>query len=261
MKLIIGCPIYKREWIFPYWAMAIERQSVPLNDVGFIFVVSSSDQGTISMINRWKEVSKNSIGFVDIVVKDDIAHHEHDSKSRQWTMSKYMNMVSLRNTLLGEVRKYQPDYFFSLDSDIIIHNASTIELLISHIKDGADAVSPLMFMTPVGIDFPSVMTWLDELGNRANRSRKYPLGTYFKSDIIMAAKMMSKDTYNKVDYVFHAQGEDLGWCSEARKKGITELYSASYIYAPHIMHPEMLEAFTKGGDPRISAAFENMAKI
>ena len=64
MKLIIGCPIYKREWIFPYWAMAIERQSIPLNDVGFIFVASSSDQGTISMINRWKEVSKNSIGFV-----------------------------------------------------------------------------------------------------------------------------------------------------------------------------------------------------
>ena len=134
-------------------------------------------------------------------------------------------------------------------------------MLISHIKDGADAVSPLMFMTPVGIDFPSVMTWLDESGDRANRSRKYPLGTYFKSDIIMAAKMMSKDTYNKVDYAFHAQGEDLGWCSEARKKGITELYSASYIYAPHIMHPEMLEAFTKGGDPRISVAFENMVKI
>ena len=27
------------------------------------------------------------------------------------------------------------------------------------------------------------------------------------------------------------------------------------------MHQEMLEAFTKGGDPRISVAFENMVKI
>jgi hypothetical protein len=51
------------------------------------------------------------------------------------------------------------------------------------------------------------------------------------------------------------------WCANAREKGITELYSASYIYAPHIMHQEMLEAFTKGGDPRISVAFENMVKI
>ena len=261
MKLIIGCPIYKREWIFPYWIMAIERQSIPLDDVGFVFVVSSSDEGTISLINRWKEYSKKKVGFFDVVIKDDVAHHTHDPKSRQWTMSKYHNMVDLRNTLLKEVRKHQPDYFFSLDSDIIIHNSSTIELLISHIKDGADAVSPLMFMTPMGTDFPSVMTWIGEKSEKANRARSYPLGTYFKADIIMAAKMMSKEVYNNVDYVFHSQGEDLGWCAEAHRKGFTELYSASYIYAPHIMHEEMLKPFTETGDPRISVIFENMAKI
>lgn len=260
MNLIVGCPIYKRDWIFPVWAAAIERQSVPLNKMGFIFIVSSSDIRTVSLIQKWKNIHPE-IPVFDIVEKDDTPHHEHAENSRQWTMSKYHNMISLRNSLLENVRKYQPNYFLSLDSDIIIQNNSTIELLISHIKDGADAVSPLMYMTPFGTDFPSVMSWLDEPGKKAKRTNDYPIGTYFKSDIIMAAKMMSKEIYNNVNYKFHSQGEDLGWCGEAHKNGYKNLYSASYIYAPHIMHPQMLGAYLKSGDPRQAQSVANLAKI
>lgn len=260
MNLIIGCPIYKRDWIFPVWAAAIERQSVPLNKLGFVFVVSSSDQRTILMLKHWKSMHPE-IGIFDIVEKNDIAHHEHMENSRQWTMSKYHNMISLRNCLLQNVRKYQPNYFFSLDSDVIIQNDSTLELLIGHIKDGADAVCPLMYMTPFGVDFPSVMTWIDKPGEKAKRNKDYPIGTYFKSDVIMAAKMMSKEVYNNVEYIFHSQGEDLGWCSEAHRKGYSNLYCASYIYAPHIMHQQMLGAYLKNGDPRQAQLFANMVKI
>jgi len=257
MKLIIGCPIYKRDWIFPAWAAAIEKQTIDLSNVGFIFVVSSNDEKTIRYINLWKRVHPE-IPLIEMVSRDDLAHHEHSENSRQWTMSKYHNMVSLRNTLLAEVRKYQPDFFFSLDSDILLTNSMTVELLVSHVKDGADAVSPLMYMTPFGTDFPSVMTWIDEPGKRAKRIGNYPIGSYFKSDIIMAAKMMSKEVYNNVNYEFHAQGEDLGWCANAHKAGYRNLYSASYIYATHIMHPQMLEEFFKNGDKR---QFDIIAKI
>lgn len=260
MKLIIGCPIYKRDWIFPFWVAAIEKQTMDLSKIGFVFVVSSNDETTIKYIQLWKKIH-SEIPLIEIVEKNDIAHHEHEQNSRQWTMSKYHNMVSLRNALLDEVRKYQPEFFFSLDSDIIIQNSMTIELLISHIKDGADAVSPLMFMTPFDTKFPSVMNWVDKPGERARRMEKYPLGTYFKSDIIMAAKMMSKEVYNNVNYAFHAQGEDLGWCAEANKKGFKNLYSASYIYAPHIMHPEMLDHFLKNGDHRHRQILESSTNI
>lgn len=260
MKLVIGCPIYKRDWIFPTWAAAVEKQTIDLKKVGFVFIASSDDVKTIQYINIWKNMHPE-IPRIDIVYKDDVAHHEHAENSRQWTMSKYHNMISLRNTLLQEVRKIQPDYFLSLDSDIILQNPMTIELLVSHVKDGADAVSPLMFMTPFGTQFPSVMSWINEPGKKAKREQDYPLGTYFKSDIIMAAKMMSKEVYNNVDYVFHAQGEDLGWCAEAYRKNYRNLYSASYIYAPHIMHPQMLDEFFKNGDQRYYQLLENLTKI
>lgn len=259
MKVIIGCPIYKRDWIFPLWAAAIEMQSIPLSDIGFIFETSPNDESTVSLVNKWLSIHPE-IPFAEVKERADIPHFQHEENSRQWTMSKYHNMVNLRNSLLNTVRQIQPDYYFSLDSDIIIKHPSTIELLINHVNEGADAVSPLMFMTPIGTQYPSVMNWIENDSDRAYRKESYPLGTYFKSDIIMAAKMMSKKTYNLIDYSFHIQGEDLGWSLNAKKHNL-DLYCASYIYAPHIMGKDSLNMFVKEGDSRESILFENHIKI
>jgi hypothetical protein len=259
MKLLIGCPIYKRDWIFPLWASALERQSIPLDEIGFIFETSPDDLNIKNILSAWRN-QHPEIPFFEVHERSDIPHFEHQKNSRQWTMSKYYNMVSLRNHILERVREVKPEYYFSLDSDIILKNPATIELLINHIKEGADAVSPLMFMTPVGVDYPSVMTWSEEEDGRAYRRRDYPLGSYFKSDVIMAAKMMSKKAYESIDYAVHSQGEDLGWSLEAKKKGL-DLYSASYIYALHVMHEEMLQHLAKSGDSRESILFENHIKI
>jgi hypothetical protein len=248
MKLIIGCPIYKRDWILPQWIRCLINQSIDMKDVGFIFETSPNDFSTVNSLLTWKRID-NRFPLFEINERNDIEHFEHENNGRQWTMSKYHNMVSLRNSLLKKVREYQPDYYLSLDSDILLENPNTIELLIAHIKDGADAVAPLMFMTPDTNKYPSVMSWKDSDLEMAYRKEKYPLGTYFQSDIIMAAKMMSKDVYNNVDYEFHKQGEDLGWSRNATRKGF-KMYSASYIYAPHIMAPFLLQNHLTSGDPR-----------
>jgi hypothetical protein len=93
------------------------------------------------------------------------------------------------------------------------------------------------------------MTWKNKVGELAYREGSYPIGSFFKSDIIMAAKMMSKDVYNNVDYQFHKQGEDLGWAKNATEKGF-KLYSASYIYAPHLMSKDMYQHYLTNGDNR-----------
>ena len=259
MKLIIGCPIYNRSWIFPYWISLIERQSVPLSQIGFVFVASKDDTSTIDMLTKWKSMHPE-VEVFDIIYPEDVNHFSHPEGQRHWTISKYENMVNLRNCLLQKVREYQPDYFFSLDSDILIKNLSTLELLIAHIKDGADAVSPLMFMTPVGSKFPSVMKWVDSTKTKAYRHFEFPLGTYFKSDVIMAAKMMSKEVYNNIDYSIHQQGEDLGWSALCEEKGY-KLYSASYIYAIHVMSQAMLADVLKNGDPRESFSLKTLSKV
>ena len=169
-------------------------------------------------------------------------------------------MVSLRNSLLQTVRDIQPDYYFSLDSDILLTNPNTIELLIAHIKSGADAVNPLMFMTPIGTLYPSVMDWRQDDPSKAYRKEKYQLGTYFQSDVIMAAKMMSKDVYNNISYSVHQQGEDVGW-SLSCKQADFKLYCASYIYAPHVMSEVFYQSFLQNGDDRYESLSDNYAKV
>jgi hypothetical protein len=259
MKLIIGCPIYKRDWILPHWIRCLLSQSLDISDIGFVFEVSPGDYETVNSLNVWKKLDSR-IKIFEINERSDIPHFEHSPDTRQWTISKYHNMVSLRNSILNRVREIQPEFYLSLDSDILLTNPNTLEMLIAHIKSGADAVSPLMFMTPVGINFPSVMTWRDEIGGKAYRQERYPLGSYFQSDVIMAAKMMSKDVYNNVDYEVHTQGEDLGWSKNAGLKGF-KLYSASYLYANHIMGPKMYEDFLRNGDNRYSLLLDNYIKV
>ena len=43
--------------------------------------------------------------------------------------------------------------------------------------------------------------------------------------------------------------KDLGWSGNAAKMGY-KLYSASYLYAPHIMHKRMMQDFLSNGDSR-----------
>lgn len=250
MKVLIGCPIYKRDWILNHWMRCVLSQSISNSDIGFIFEASSNDEKTLSILELYKQ-NLRDIPHFEILIRDDLPHFEHIKNGRQWTVSKYENMVNLRNSLLSRVREIRPDYYFSLDSDILIQDINTIELLVAHIKSGADAVSPLMFMTPVGDMYPSVMTWRDDAVGKAKRFPRYPLGTYFQSDVIMAAKMMSSDVYENIDYCIHQQGEDVGWSWNAKQKGF-KLFSASYIYAPHIMNPTMYQSFLKEGDNRLN---------
>jgi uncharacterized protein (DUF736 family) len=248
MKVLIGCPIYKRDWILSYWISCLVRQTIDMSNIGFVFEVSPDDRETILILESWKKID-TSIPYFEIKIRKDIPHFQHENNGRQWNVSKYENMVNLRNSLLKTAREIEPDYYFSLDSDILLINPKTIELLISHINSGADGVNPLMFMTPVGVNYPSVMTWKNDGSNRAFRLPEYNLGSYFKTDVIMAAKMMSKKLYSQVDYSVHPQGEDVGWSWNCKLKDMN-LYCASYIYAPHIMSPIMLEQFKSHGDER-----------
>jgi hypothetical protein len=253
--ITIACPVYKRDWILPAWFYFIENQSYPLDKINFLFELGVDDHETYEVLLAWKKMHPEVKGF-DLEVRDDLVHSAHEEGTRRWTHDKYHHMISMRNSLLDKVREIKPDAYFSLDSDVLLTNPNTIELLLSHVNSGADAVNTLMFMTPFDSQFPSVMTWVPEFGHqKAQRLEKYPLGTYFKSDVIMAAKMMSPDVYMNSRYEFHTQGEDLGWSKSCAEQGY-DLYCASYIYSPHIMGKSHMVDFLKNGDSRQALTYQ-----
>lgn len=251
LKVLIGLPVYKRAWILPTWFQFIENQTFPLSDIGFIFELGPEDEDTHNVLWEW-QTRHPEVTVFDGLVRDDSVHHEHPENGRHWNGEKYWKMCDFRNSLLERVNVLKPERYFSLDSDILLENPNTIqELYDLTAREDIDAVNPLMYMKPNTTQHPSVMHWADGVvGGRAQRDLAYyNIGSLFKADIIMAAVMMKPKVYENTKYLWHKQGEDLGWSTCATHNG-HQLWCASHIYAAHIMHPTHLEPYLQDGDPR-----------
>jgi len=160
-------------------------------------------------------------------------------------------MVLLRNDLLerATVLEDQFDYYFSLDSDLLLEDKSTLSKLVAYAQEdrSRSVISPLSYMTPYDTDFPSAMTWIDRPGGRAMRNHSlYQVNSLFKADIIMAAVFMQKDVFTKVRYRWHQQGEDLGFATSLAYEG-KDAYAAWDIYLPHMMYRSMLYDYLSSG--------------
>ena len=255
MFVLIGAPVYKREWILDDWFSAIERQDFPLSDIGFVFECAPDDHGTMEKLMEF-QMRHPELRCFDIQVNSTVEHETHVEGKRQWMPHQYQKMATLRNNLLERVVAHSPDRYFSLDTDVILESPTTISELVK-LTQTHDAVAPLMFMALEGIKFPNLMQWVLGPGGSASRRppSTYDYGNVFRSDVIMAAVMMSKPVYLSARYYWHRQGEDLGWSADCAMKGF-KLYSASHIYTPHIMSRAALARYKEIGDDRWREAKE-----
>lgn len=251
-NILIAAPIYKRDWILPYWIECIEKQNYPKENIGFLFELGPNDDATHNALWNW-QASQPSYKVFDAQIYMKVTHAEHPEGQRHWNRQKYYNMVTLRNNLLERATSLskQFDYYFSLDSDLLLEDKNTLLKLVNYAETGIDVLSPLSYMTPNDSHFPSAMTWEDKPGGRAARHLdRYELGSLFVADIVMAAVFMSKRVFTQVRYQWHRQGEDLGFATQLSDFKIKS-HAAWDIYCPHIMSRAMLDVYLQTHkDPR-----------
>jgi hypothetical protein len=124
----------------------------------------------------------------------------------------YAYMASLRNELRLAVQLIDPDWWFSLDSDILLPEDHSLEDLIIAAEDHHfDAIAPLVDMVPSGDPMYNFMRLSPSGGTR------YPLPSPmwpFYADIIMAAMLLNRDA-QRIPWQSHQQGEDIGWSINA----------------------------------------------
>ncbi len=220
MKIVIGAPVRSREWIIKDWmdhAVAAAHQAGA--DPEFLLVLSPDDPTYLVSLEHAKKR-----GFtVDYIFREE----RQGPDARVWNHERYHEMVELRNILLEGVREKNPDYFLSLDTDILVHPLSIFNL-VKDIK-GFDAIGGKLFMTVKGNNFPSY-AFLSNNGLKRPDSKKT-----FEVDVIMAMKLMTHAAYN-IDYVWARQGEDIGWSTAAREAGL-KLGWSGLVTNKHIMTP------------------------
>lgn len=229
-SLMIGCPIKDRGWIIDRW---FKHVNVALSlcddlDVSFVFVMPFGDPTAEYLYDRQE----------DIVL--DFSEEIAESYVRRWNDEAYNRMVVARNQLLSIVRYYEPDYFLSLDSDILVNSPSLLCMFDCLDSTGADAVGGKVYMDEVGKSCPSNGVWADDSFKRFHRKN---VDSMIPVDIIMAFKLMTPKAYN-IDYSYHMFGEDLGWSLNAKKAGL-KLYWDGGITSKHVMSRDWLDRVDK----------------
>ncbi len=250
-NIIIACPVYQRAWILPTWLDMIAKQDYPKENIGFIFELGPDDDETHEILWQFQMDHPEYLLF-DGQILMTIAHSAHNAEGwREWSQERYYNMVTMRNNLLERATSLENhfDFYFSLDSDILLEDPQTLRKLVQHAEEEpeGDVFSPLMYMTPMDTNYPSAMTWIDKPGHRATRNLDlyYP-GQRFRADIVMAAVFMRKEIFTTCRYQWHRQGEDLGFARSLSDAGYKS-YATWDIYCPHIMSEQLFEDYLRQG--------------
>lgn len=231
MNIIVGAPVYRREWIIGQWFEHVydSLDFAGIKDRSFAFAGDLRDP-TFEYINEYGLTEK-------VYVKRFSEPSVTVDYKRQWNHEAYHKMVILRNRLLDIPRQLEPTFFLSVDTDILLHKECVANLIES--ADIYDAVAGKAYMTKNGKHYPSY----GMLTKDGNLRRTETTGV-IKVDVIMALKLMSPNAYN-TDYTFHKQGEDIGWSLNVRKQGMILGFDGR-VPNKHILQPSMLDKV----DPR-----------
>lgn len=226
MKVVVGCPIYARQWILPAWMEAVKRE-LSAHELTLVFVYGRNDLGCIKQL--WEECEGYPLWLVEgATVSRDVSH--------KWESEDFFRMASLRNQLLRKVRDLQPDLFLSLDSDMILCEGafSSMAAVSNQGYSGVGAVASMC-------RFRWCESWMYYNEDSKDFHRHNEPGDFDgikEVDAIMGAKLMTPDAYN-LDYVYDKQGEDLGWSRQMRNEGMRMAVTAAGAVR-HVMHEDDL---------------------
>lgn len=224
MKLLVGCPLVgnpkaDRNWILKQWFEHLS-DSCRLADVdlNLVFLINKDDKETVDLVSTFPNVH---IFYTDLV--GGAANH-------RWNKARYHQMVAFRNELLKQVRKLDPEFFFSLDSDVLLH-VNAIPSLLSAMDEKEDAwtIGAKCFVSKHGTMHPNAGHWT-RTGNGYFRK---DVSTLTKVDILICCYLMRKNAYS-IDYEFDPRGEDLGWSLAVSKAG-GSLYWDGRVINKHVM--------------------------
>lgn len=232
MDYLVGCPVWQREWILPEWFEHIEKSFERVGKIpSYVFVLDKhKDNGTVECIEQH---TKNRFVALNYVSEQ---FHKRDTFYRDWSEERLRWMVELRNTLLASVRKCKPDYFLSIDSDILLKPCH-FESMLQAIND-YDAVGGKVFLGH-GSMGPLNYGDLTPSGRMVRGHVDY-LGVV---DVLMALKIMTPKAYN-VDYRYDIQGEDIGWSKACKEQHLKFGYDARHV-SKHCMNLQDLTTFDR----------------
>jgi hypothetical protein len=209
----------------PAWYEGI-KAAANGHDIHVAALYTDSDDQTE---NRLKEHG------VDILYDEEEGRPTYQIDSHQWLRESYDYMSRLRNRLIEYALEIDAEYFFSVDSDVVLPPGALSALLEWAGGTWTGAIAPSLILTPEnthwGFTAWNAMQWHQRIPNFPVRDYEPATG---KVDLIMAAMLLDR-TAMECRWSRHDCGEDVGFCMDARDRGVP-LWWVREVFCRHIMH-------------------------
>jgi GT2 family glycosyltransferase len=156
----------------------------------------------------------------------------------------YKKLAEIRNYVFSKI---DTDYFFSVDSDIIVEPNVLKELIDAKKDINAATINNDKILTPDN-DLPHVRSNLlvkdfiektDENNNKIvemiiKHLLDFESNEIVEIDVTGACVLLSNKVCKETSYGFHYQGEDVAWSFDAQEKGF-KLYAHTGLVQNHVM--------------------------
>lgn len=220
--VVVTAPVAERAWVLPAWYEHLAAQTRPPEE---IILLHSGRKGD----DTWRAIADCAAewGLRTHRLHDPSPPHpRHDNK-------RFATLARLRNQLLATARLVTDQPFvFSLDTDILLEDPTTIERLTTE-AERYGCASPLLYLHPS-------MPWTVNAGMLGDAhllngplprevlekwpwSRAEPTPAALAGDVVqpidvpMAAIMMNRDIAMTCRYGLHESGEDISFAISLKR--------------------------------------------
>jgi hypothetical protein len=243
--ILIGCPIRNREFIVERYLSGIYNLNYPKDRIILYWLVNDSRDHTLRFLEEFKIKHKSE--YKDIVI-EKIKNNAPEYKRaiaknpnfvEAYWKQVYTNLANLRNKVIDKVLEFNVDYYFGVDSDIIV-NSEDLNLLLSNNKDVVAGIINNDQIRNPSVDIHMAACNIlnfDEHDKAVHIKGWEDDKGLIAVDITGAIALYNAGIYKKyknLKYEENRQGEDIGFFRIAREFGIKS-YADPRVQPLHYM--------------------------
>ncbi|KAK4474604.1 hypothetical protein MN116_001742, partial [Schistosoma mekongi] len=130
--LCIGVLIRNKAHTLPYFLNSLEQQQYPTKRIILIFYIDNTIDSSELILNQWIQCNQKKYHKIILEVeKLNRSQLDYENINKMWTINHYQHIIKLRQKLLDKARDLWANYYLSIDADVILMNALTIQHLIN----------------------------------------------------------------------------------------------------------------------------------
>ncbi|MDD2510531.1 MAG: glycosyltransferase family 2 protein [Syntrophomonas sp.] len=230
-KVMIACPVRNRAWVLPRYLASLKQLDYPESQREYLFIINDCIDETPQILEDFARREKGRVRLIYCNLG-----HKYGHLRGQYNFS---HLALLRNRLLESFLKSDAAYLFSVDSDILLP-AKSLSLLM---QDNCDIVSALVCNGEEVGDNSIYNILLEDAAGNLRHCQGFPRDRVFPVDCTGAAYLIKRKVIEPlgVRYSERDGAEDIGFCRQAREKGIS-IFCDGRIECIHLMREDTLPA-------------------